>query len=164
VSETVTPQRDTAHCSRSVFAIWRSSSASCSQKSAKASRSLPLLSSALQSTDHNCCPLRHKPLVGRLALRADIGFARKGPFEACLDGAYDAWLKAQAEFLVNEDRRAKSLDDAAAAAWTAAALDACRKKGAVEAGSVDRFGRYMARWRDHVFDHADSIRRRGQSD
>jgi hypothetical protein len=44
---------------------------------------------------------------------ADIGFARKGPFEACLDGAYDVWLKAQAELLVNEDRRAKSLDDAA---------------------------------------------------
>jgi hypothetical protein len=32
---------------------------------------------------------------------ADIGFARKGPFEICLDGAYDAWLKAQAELLVN---------------------------------------------------------------
>ena len=25
---------------------------------------------------------------------ADIGFARKGPFEACLDGTYDAWIKA----------------------------------------------------------------------
>jgi len=95
---------------------------------------------------------------------ADIGFARKGPFEACLDGAYDAWIKTQAELLVNEDRRAKSLNDAVAAAWTAATLDACRRKGAVEAGSVDRFARYMARWRDHVFDHADSIRRRGQSD
>jgi hypothetical protein len=33
---------------------------------------------------------------------ADIGFARKGPFEICLDGAYDAWLKAQAELLVND--------------------------------------------------------------
>jgi hypothetical protein len=95
---------------------------------------------------------------------ADIGFARKGPFEACLDAAHDAWLKAQAELLVNEDRRAKSLDDAAAAAWTAAALDACRKKEAVEAGSVDRFTRYMARWREHVFDLAASIRRSGQSD
>jgi hypothetical protein len=95
---------------------------------------------------------------------ADIGFARKGPFEACLDGAYDIWLKAQAELQVKEDRRAKSLDDAAAAAWTAATLDACRKKGTAEAGSDGLFARYMARWREHVFDLAASIRKIGQSD
>jgi hypothetical protein len=51
---------------------------------------------------------------------ADIGFARNGPFEACLNGAYDAWVKTQAEYLVNEDPRAKRLDDAAVAAWTSA--------------------------------------------
>ena len=95
---------------------------------------------------------------------ADIGFARKGPFEACLDSAYDVWLKAQAELQVKEDRRAKSLDDAAAAAWTAATLDACRKKGTAEAGSDGHFTRYMARWREHVFDLAASIRKIGQSD
>jgi hypothetical protein len=95
---------------------------------------------------------------------ADIGFARKGPFEACLDSAYDVWLKAQAELQVKEDRRAKSLDDAAAAAWTAATLDACRKKGTAEAGSDGQFARYMARWREHVFDLAANIRKIGQSD
>jgi hypothetical protein len=95
---------------------------------------------------------------------ADIGFARKGPFEACLDGAYDVWLKAQAELQVKEDRRAKSLDDAAAAAWTAATLDACRKKGTAQTGSEGHFARYMARWREHVFDLAASIRKIGQSD
>jgi hypothetical protein len=58
--------------------------------------------------------------------------------------------------LVNEDRRAKSLDDAAVAAWTAATLEDCRKKGAAEADSINHFGRYMARWREHVFDHATS--------
>ena len=95
---------------------------------------------------------------------ADIGFVRNGPFERCLNGAYDAWLRDQAEFLVNEDPRGRSLDDASADAWTAATLDDCRKKGAANPGSVDRFGGYMARWRDHVFDHAASIRQRGQSD
>jgi hypothetical protein len=95
---------------------------------------------------------------------ADIGFARRGPFEACLDGAYDTWVKTQAEHLVNVGRRPQSLDDAAVAAWTLTTLDDCRKKGAAEPGSIDHFGRYMARWREHVFDLAASIRRRGQSD
>jgi hypothetical protein len=95
---------------------------------------------------------------------ADIGFARNGPFEACLDGAYDTWLKAQAELVVNEDRRAKSLNDAAVADWAAATLDACRKKGAAQPGSDGYFARYMAQWREHVFDLAASIRRIGQSD
>ena len=95
---------------------------------------------------------------------ADIGFTRKGPFEACLDGAYGTWVKIQAEHLVNEDRRAQHLDDASVAAWTVATLNDCRKRGAAEAGSVERFGRYMARWREHVFDLAASIRRSGQSD
>jgi hypothetical protein len=95
---------------------------------------------------------------------ADIGFARKGPFETCLDSAYDVWLKAQAELQVKEDPRGRSLDDASAAAWTAVTLDDCRKKEAANPSSVDRFGRHMARWRDHVFDHAASIRQRGLSD
>jgi hypothetical protein len=98
------------------------------------------------------------------AAGADVGFARNGPFEVCLNGAYAAWLRHQAELLVNEDKRARTLDDATAARWTAATLDDCRKKGEASAISVDRFGLYMARWRDHLFDQAESIRRRGQSD
>lgn len=95
---------------------------------------------------------------------ADIGFARNGPFEVCLNEAYNAWVRHQAELLVTADPRAKSLDDAAVAAWTAATLDNCRKKAEVDPGSAERFGRYMGRWRDHVFDVADGIRRRSQSD
>jgi hypothetical protein len=56
------------------------------------------------------------------------------------------------------------MNDAAVAVWTAATLDDCRKKGEANPGSVDSFRRHMARWGDHVFDHAESIRRRGQSD
>jgi hypothetical protein len=95
---------------------------------------------------------------------ADVGFVRNGPFEVCLNGAYAAWLRHQAELLVNEDRRARGLDDASVAVWTAATLDDCRKKGEAMPGSVDRFGRHMTRWRDHVFADAEGIRRRGQSD
>ena len=65
---------------------------------------------------------------------------------------------------MNQDPRAKILDDATVAAWTAATLADCRKKAAAEAGSIDRFERYMARWREHVFDLATSIRQRGRSD
>jgi hypothetical protein len=65
---------------------------------------------------------------------------------------------------VNGDPRTQRLDDAAVAAWTAAMLADCRKKGAAEADSIDRFGHHMARWREHVFDLATSIRLRGQSD
>jgi hypothetical protein len=95
---------------------------------------------------------------------ADVGFVRDGPFELCLNRAYADWLQEQAELLVNADPRARSLDDVAVAAWAAATLDDCRKKGAAEAASIDHFGHYMARWREHVFDLAASIRQRGQSD
>ena len=95
---------------------------------------------------------------------ADVSFSRNGPFEVCLNGAYAGWIRHQAELLVNDDKRARSLNDTSVAAWKGATLDDCRKKGEATPGSVDRFGRHMARWRDHVFDHAESIRRRGQSD
>jgi hypothetical protein len=95
---------------------------------------------------------------------ANIGFVRNGSFELCLNGAYADWLQKQAELLVNQDPRAKSLDDTAVATWTAAILEDCRKKGAAEADSINHFGGYMARWREHVFDLATSIRLRGQSD
>ena len=95
---------------------------------------------------------------------ADVSFNRNGPFEACLNGAYAGWLRHQAELLVNEDKRGRSLNDTAVAAWTGATLDDCRKKVGATPDSVDLFGRHMARWRDHLFDNAESIRRRGQSD
>ena len=101
------------------------------------------------------------PLAGASA----VTFTRTGPFEACLDAAFDTWVKAQAELMVNEDARAQSLDDAAVAAWTIAALEDCRARTkAGDAGSEDIFSRHMSRWRQHIFDLASSIRRQGQSD
>jgi hypothetical protein len=102
------------------------------------------------------------PLAGAAA---GIAFNRSGPFEACVDAAFDTWVKAQAELMVNEDARAQSLDDAAVAAWTVAALEDCRTRTkAGDAASEDIFSRHMSRWRQHIFDLASSIRRRGQSD
>jgi len=68
------------------------------------------------------------------AAGGDISFIRNGPFEVCLNGAYAGWLQHQAELLVNENKRAKSLNDAMVAAWTAATLDDCRKKGEANSG------------------------------
>jgi hypothetical protein len=78
---------------------------------------------------------------------AGVGFVRNGTFEVCLNDAYTDWLRKQAELAVNQDPRAKILDDAAVAAWTAATLADCRKKAAAEAGSIDRF----ERWREAPF-------------
>ncbi len=39
-----------------------------------------------------------------------INFTRSGPFESCLDTAFNAWTQAQAELMVNEDPRAQSLE------------------------------------------------------
>ena len=101
------------------------------------------------------------PLAGASA----VTFSRNGPFQSCLVAGFDAWVRAQAELMVNEDPRAQSLDDAGVAAWTISALEDCRKKaGPADAASEDTFTRHMSRWRDHIFDLAASIRRRGQSD
>ena len=104
--------------------------------------------------------LRHR---GHAAV-ADVSFSRNGPFEACLNGAYAGWIRHQAELLVSEDKRGRSLNDTSVAAWTGATLDDCRKKGEATPGSWTASG---VTWRDGeiiVFDHAESIRRRGQSD
>jgi hypothetical protein len=103
-------------------------------------------------------------IIAPTVTNADVGFVRNGPFEVCLNGAYAGWIQHQAELLVSDYKLARSLNDTSVAAWTGATLDDCRKKGEATPGSVDRFGRHMARWRDHVVDQAESIRRRGQSD
>jgi hypothetical protein len=97
--------------------------------------------------------------------RAQVNFLRNGAFETCLDAAFGKWVKAQAELQVNEDPAAQQLDDAGVAAWTHSALDQCRERaGGGDARSEDIFTRFMARWRQHVFDLAANIRSQGRSD
>jgi hypothetical protein len=99
------------------------------------------------------------------AADAQINFPRNGALEACLDAAFGKWVQAQAELQVNEDPAAQALDDAGVGAWMKTTLEDCRKRaGGGDAASEEIFARYLSRWREHVFDLASSIRRRGQSD
>ena len=96
---------------------------------------------------------------------AEIHFPSSGALESCLETSVGKWVQAQAELQVNEDAAAGKINDTEVAAWTNAALDRCRKQvGTGNKAAEDIFARYMSRWRDHVFDLASSIRRRGQSD
>ena len=99
------------------------------------------------------------------AAAAPIVWAQKGAFETCLEGTLDAWLKVQAELLVNEDPAAGKLDDQAVAGWAAQALAQCKTgAGAEPSESTDRFIKYVARWRQHIYDLAAGIRQKGGSD
>jgi hypothetical protein len=96
---------------------------------------------------------------------APITWAKQGTFEACLELSLNEWLRAQAELVVNEDAAAARLDDAVVARWTVDTLASCQARaGPADADSEDRFTKYMARWRHHIYDLASSIRQKGVSD
>ena len=100
------------------------------------------------------------------ARAAGVNWGRQaGAFEGCLDEALDQWLQAQAALLVDESPAAAKLDDAAVARWTVDILGECRMRaGSADAKSEDRFTTHMARWRNHIYDLASSIRQKGLSD
>jgi len=96
---------------------------------------------------------------------ASITWAKKGEFETCLESSLDKWLAARAELEVNEDPAAAQLDNAAVATWTLETLAQCRARGGTaEAASEDRFAKYMAQWRQHIYDLAADIRKKNNSD
>ena len=96
---------------------------------------------------------------------AGITWAKKGEFETCLESSLDKWLAARAELEVNEDPAAAQLDNAAVATWTLETLAQCRTRGGTaEASSEDRFTKYMAQWRQHIYDLAADIRKKNNSD
>ena len=100
------------------------------------------------------------------ARAATVNWGRQvGAFEACLDAGLDKWLQVQAALLVDENPAAAKLDDAAVAKWTVDILAECRARaGSADAKSEDRFTTHMARWRNHIYDLASSIRQKGLSD
>jgi len=103
------------------------------------------------------------PVGGTVA--APLTWDRKGAFEACLERSLEAWIKAQAELVVNEDPAAGNLDDPAVAAWAAQVLAQCKASGGGEvATSTDRFTKHMAQWRQHIYDLAAGIRQKGGAD
>jgi hypothetical protein len=96
---------------------------------------------------------------------AAIDWVTRGPFEVCVESSLEQWLREQAELVVNEDPAAIQLDDAVVAAWTVDTMRQCRARaGTPSENSEVRFGNYMARWRQDVFDVAAEIRKKGQSD
>lgn len=90
---------------------------------------------------------------------------RAGPFQACLEGRFEKWVNARAEFVVNEDASAGDIDDADVAQWTVAALDACRAQaGSGDQDSEARFTKHLAHWREHIYRLVQSIRERTRPD
>jgi hypothetical protein len=100
------------------------------------------------------------------AQASGIGWEKPGAFESCLDAEAKSWLQAKVELVVNEDPAASEMNDTAVATWATEALKGCAAKAgsAADAASEQLFMRYMAHWRDHIFQAADEIRRRGRPD
>jgi hypothetical protein len=96
---------------------------------------------------------------------ASITWTKKGEFETCLESNLDKWLAARAAIEVNDAPTAAKLDDAAVATWTLQTMAQCRSRGGkAEAASEERFTKYMAQWRRHIYDVASDIRKRGETD
>ena len=94
-----------------------------------------------------------------------IVWDRTGAFEACLESRLQAWLAKQAELQVTEDPAVANLDDAAVAAWTIETLKQCRASSqAADQASEDKFTKHVAQWRQHIYDLAADLRKKGQSD
>lgn len=99
------------------------------------------------------------------ASAASLAFAKTGPYEACLQSEAETWLNARAEDVVNGAESVKTLDDAKVAGWTVDTLKTCAAKGAAaDAGNEAAFAKYMARWREHLYELARVIRAKGGSD
>lgn len=99
------------------------------------------------------------------ALAASLAFTKAGPYEACLQSEAETWLNARAEDVVNGAESVKSLDDAKVAAWAVDTLKSCAAKGAAaDVGNEAAFAKYMAHWREHLYELARVIRAKGGSD
>jgi hypothetical protein len=99
------------------------------------------------------------------AAAAGIAWSKKGEFETCLESTLDKWIAQRAALEVDEPAAAAQLDDAAVASWTVDTMAQCRARGgAAEATSEQRFAKHMAQWRQHIYDVAAEIRKRGNAD
>jgi len=117
---------------------------------------------------HTCSLWAAAILLAATASAADaagIAWAKKGEFETCLESTLDKWIAQRAALEVDEPAAAAKLDDAAVASWTVETMAQCRARGgAAEATSEQRFAKHMAQWRQHIYDVAAEIRKRGNTD
>ncbi len=96
---------------------------------------------------------------------AGIGWETRGALQACLDTEAQGWIDTRAALVVNDDPAAGDIDDAAVAAWATHALKGCAAKaGGADAASEQRFMKYMAHWREHIYRAADEVRTRARPD
>jgi hypothetical protein len=101
----------------------------------------------------------------QVAPAANVGWERSGAFQACLETRMQNWVDAKAELVVSDNPAASELDDLTVALWTVEALETCETQvGRGDQTSELRFGRYMARWREHIHTVAEDIRRRLRPD
>jgi hypothetical protein len=90
---------------------------------------------------------------------------RPVPFQACLEGRFDAWLNARVELIVNEAPKAGDIDDVSVAKWAAETLAACRAQaGGGDEASEARFTKHVAQWHKHIYDRVQTIRERVRPD
>ena len=99
------------------------------------------------------------------AQAAGIGWETRGALQVCLDAEAKGWIDARAALVANDDPAAGDIDDAAVAAWAAQALKGCAAKaGGADAASEQRFVKYMAHWREHIYRVAEALRARARPD
>lgn len=96
---------------------------------------------------------------------APIGWERAGPFQSCLEVQLQSWVKDKAELVVNESPAASDLDDLDVALWTVQTIESCEAQaGRGDQSSELRFGKHMSRWREHIHEVVEDIRRRNRPD
>ncbi len=94
-----------------------------------------------------------------------IEWSGSGPYESCLEQEADAWLRRKAELVVANDEGARATNDGEVAGFTVDLMKSCAGKGApTSAANETAFTKYMARWREHVYELAKVIRATGGSD
>ncbi len=96
---------------------------------------------------------------------AGFEWQSRGAYEICLEGEADEWLTNKAELLVANDAGVKALNDGDVAAFSIAAMRACSGKGAPASETSDgAFAKYMAHWRQHLYELAKVVRAKGGLD
>ena len=106
-------------------------------------------------------------LAGQLASAraAEITWDRISPFQGCLAAGLDKWLETQVDTLTNEDPASWRIDDMAVATWTVDELAACKAKaGGGDEATENRFTKYMAQWRRHIYELVENVRQKSKPD
>ncbi|MDX2205140.1 MAG: hypothetical protein NW223_20490 [Hyphomicrobiaceae bacterium] len=99
------------------------------------------------------------------AVAAKIEWPTKGAYETCLQDGAAAWLDKKAELIVANDEAARNTNDRDVAAFVIDLMRSCGDKAKPASEASDAaFTKFMARWREHVYELTRVIRATGGSD